>query len=127
MKSCLWEMEVLMKSHYDERVRNYSKVFKTELNRKEAYFKCEDFTTVDPLEVLEQDLNDIDNEKEGLALKKHLLKKHGQDAPSRLGLKRTSDQLDYQNSEILQGGQPNQRFKYAEDFEEMDDIFALKD
>jgi hypothetical protein len=53
MKSCLWEVELIMRSHYDERVRNYSKVFKTDLNRKEAFFKCEDFTTVNSLEVLE--------------------------------------------------------------------------
>lgn len=80
-----------MKSHYDERVRNYSKVFKTDFNRKEAFFKCEDFTTVNALDLLEQDLNDVDNEKEGMAFKKHLMKKHGQDVTSRFDLKRTSD------------------------------------
>lgn len=53
MKSCLWEMEALLKSHYDERIRNYAKVFKTDLDRKGAFFKCEDFTSVDSLEVLE--------------------------------------------------------------------------
>lgn len=54
-----------MKYHYDENVRNYSKVFKTEFLRKEAFFKCEEFTTVDPIEILETELNEVDNEKEG--------------------------------------------------------------
>ena len=30
LKSCLWEIEALIKHHYDERVRSYCKVFKTE-------------------------------------------------------------------------------------------------
>ena len=30
LKSNLWEAEVLMTHHYDERVRNYCKLFKTE-------------------------------------------------------------------------------------------------
>ena len=53
MKSCLWEIELIMKSHYDEKVRTYCKVFKTNFLQKEAFFKAEDFTTVDPLAMIE--------------------------------------------------------------------------
>lgn len=68
-------------------------------------------------------MNDVDNEKEGMAIKKHLLKKHG--LVSVVGTKRTSDQLDQWNSEVLQSDR--KKVKYAEEFEEMDDIFGLKD
>lgn len=49
-----------MKHHYDERVRNYSKVMKTDILKKEVYFKCEEFTNINSLEMIEQDLNSID-------------------------------------------------------------------
>jgi hypothetical protein len=74
MKSCLWEMELIMKNHYDEKMRNYAKVFKTDFLRKEAFYKCEEFTTVSTLDVIEQELNDINIEKEGITFKKNLLK-----------------------------------------------------
>lgn len=44
LKSCLWELDVIMKHHYDERVRSYCKVFKTDILRKQASFKCEEFS-----------------------------------------------------------------------------------
>ena len=44
IKSSLWEMEVIMKHHYDSNVRNYCKVFKTDFMRKGAFFKLEDYT-----------------------------------------------------------------------------------
>jgi len=53
-------------------------VFKTDFLRKSALFKCEEYTQADPLSVLLQDLEDVNNEKEGDALKKHLMAKHGQ-------------------------------------------------
>ena len=62
-----------MRQHIDSNVRTYAKVFKTEFLRKTAFFKCEELTQVDPLDMLMQDLNEIDNEKEGEALKKNLL------------------------------------------------------
>lgn len=76
MKSSLWEIEIIMKHHYDSRVRNYTKVFKTDFMRKAAFFKCEEFTQVDSLDILLQDLNDIDDIKEGEALKRNLLVKY---------------------------------------------------
>jgi U3 small nucleolar RNA-associated protein 19 len=77
LKSSLWELEALMRQHFDSSVRNYCKVFKTDFLRKTAYFKCEDFTSVNPIDVLGQELDEIDNEKEGEALKKNLMMKHG--------------------------------------------------
>lgn len=91
LKSCLWEIDALMKHHYDERVRTYCKVFKSQFQSKEAFIKCEEFTQVDPLDMLLQDLNEIDDEKEGQSFKKNLLGKHGQDITLRMGMKRTAD------------------------------------
>ena len=44
IKSCLWELEVIMKHHYDSRIRNFTKIFKTDISRKSAFYKCEDYT-----------------------------------------------------------------------------------
>ncbi len=74
--SSLWEIETIMKNHVDSRVRNYAKVFKTDFKRKTQFFKSEEFTTVDPLDLLMQELNDIDDEREGESFKKNLLVKH---------------------------------------------------
>ena len=52
-------------------------MFKTDFLRKTAFFKCEEFTQADPLAVLLQELEDVNNEKEGDALKKHIMAKHG--------------------------------------------------
>lgn len=60
LHSCLWEIETIMKQHYDQKVRDYAKIFKTDLFKKTSFFKCEEFTSADPLEVLLLDLNDID-------------------------------------------------------------------
>jgi hypothetical protein len=62
----------------DSNLRNYAKVFKTDFVRKTAFTKCEEFTQADPLSVLMQDIDEVDNEKEGEAFKKHLMIKHGQ-------------------------------------------------
>ena len=77
----------------DSNVRQYAKVFKTDFLRKSAFFKCEEFTNIDPIEVLKQELEEVDNEKEGEALKKNLMMKHGQLSFTEklIGLKRTSD------------------------------------
>lgn len=82
-----------MRQHIDSNVRAYAKVFKTEFLRKAAFFKCEELTQVDPLDMLMQDLNDIDNEKEGEALKKNLLLRHGQLSFNEklVGIKRASN------------------------------------
>ena len=44
--------------------------------KKTSYFKSEEFTTAEPLDLLIMDLNDIDDKKEGKALKKNLLIKN---------------------------------------------------
>jgi hypothetical protein len=82
-----------MRQHYDTNVRQYAKVFKTDFLRKTAMAKCEDFTQADPIQVLMQELQEVDDEKEGEALKRHLMMKHGQ-MVSMVGKKRSPDMLD---------------------------------
>ena len=78
LKSSLWEIDTVIRQHFDNNVRQYAKVFKTDFLRKSALFKCEEFTQAEPISVLLQELEDINNEKEGDALKKHLMAKNGQ-------------------------------------------------
>lgn len=52
MKSSLWELDTIRRQHYDSNVRNYAKVFKTDFIRKTAWVKCEEFTQVDPIDML---------------------------------------------------------------------------
>ena len=66
-----------MKQHFDSKVRDFAKIFKTDLHKKTSYFKSEEFTVADPLELLVLDLNEVDEKKEGKAFKKNLLVKHG--------------------------------------------------
>jgi hypothetical protein len=131
LKSSLWELDTLMRQHFDSNVRQYAKVFKTDFIRKTAFFKCEELTQVEPLDMLLQDLEDIDHEKEGEALKKNLLMKHGQMAfasASKVKGKRSQDELDdAQFNEMMdRANAPNKRQKFAEEFEDVNDIFALK-
>ena len=72
-KSSLWELDTIMRQHYCGNIRNYAKVFKTDFLRKTAYAKCEEFTQVDPIDMLLGELDEIDNEKEGEALKRNLM------------------------------------------------------
>lgn len=65
-----------MKQHVDKKVRDYAKIFKTDLLRKTSYFKSEEFTTTDPLDLLTLELNEIDCVKESKAFKRNLLIKH---------------------------------------------------
>ena len=78
LKSSLWEIDTVIRQQFDNNVRQYAKVFKTDFLRKSALFKCEEFTQAEPISVLLQELEDINNEKEGDALKKHLMAKNGQ-------------------------------------------------
>ena len=41
--SSLWEIDLLMRHHYDSNVRNYLKIFKTDFMKKTAFIKAEDF------------------------------------------------------------------------------------
>ena len=131
LSSSLWELETVLREHMDSGVRNYAKVFKTEFVRKTAYTKCEEFTQADPLAVLRQDLDEVDNEKEGEALKKHLMIKHGQYSiveEINIG-KRNSERYAQEDLEFNQmmdeANQPNKRARFAEEFEQIDDMFAL--
>jgi hypothetical protein len=49
LKSSLWEMQILMIKHYDQRVRDFCKLFRADFLRKTVFFKSEDFISEDPL------------------------------------------------------------------------------
>ncbi|CDW88629.1 nucleolar complex protein 4 homolog [Stylonychia lemnae] len=130
LHSSLWEIEVIMKQSIDQRVRDYTKMFKTDLIKKNSFFKTDDFTLVDPIEVLALDLAEIDDAKEAKALKKNLLIKNKQQVKL-VGVKRNSDTLEQRGSSRYEYDQYDQgesykRFKYGEDFEEMGEILALR-
>ena len=67
-----------MESEFDETVRNYCKLFKGDISRKTNFFKCEEFTSIDPLESILGDLGQIDLKREQKAINKNLLIKNGQ-------------------------------------------------
>jgi hypothetical protein len=78
---------------------------------------------VDPIDMLLEELKEIKDEKEGEALKKNLLVKHGQAIFQKVGMKRTTDQIDDYDYRYDEG--QNKRIRYAEDFEDINEIFAL--
>jgi len=43
LESSLWEMDSLISSEIDEKVRNFAKIFKGDLSRKTSYFKLDDY------------------------------------------------------------------------------------
>jgi len=63
LKSSLWELEILMKTHYDQRVRDYCKILKTDIGQRTNFIKAEDFIKADPLVLLKQEIEEIDLEK----------------------------------------------------------------
>jgi hypothetical protein len=131
LKSSLWELDTVMRQHVDSNIRQYTKVFKTDFLRKSALFKCEEFTQADPLAVLLQELEDVNNEKEGDALKKHLMAKHGQGVVI-IGKKRSADALgdegfvaDQEYNDMMDQASAPKRAKFSEAFEDINDMFAL--
>ena len=126
IKSSLWELETIMRQHVDSSVRTYAKVFKTDFLRKTAFFKCEDFTSVDPIDMLLQELDEVNHEKEGEALKKNLLQKHGQSSftDKLVGMKRHSE-IDAEFNDMLDRSNAPKRAKFAENFEDVSEMFAL--
>ena len=83
------------------------------------------------MSVLLQELEEVDNEKEGDALKKNLLMKHGQlsFAEKLAGMKRSSYEgqdadMEY-NTMMDSANAPNKRAKFGEAFEDINDMFAL--
>lgn len=63
LKSSLWELEIVMKSHYDQSVRDFCKVLKTDLMARSNLIKTDDFIKIDPLLALKQEIEDLDLEK----------------------------------------------------------------
>ena len=43
MKSSLWELEVVLVHHYDQRVRDFAKILKTDLLARPTSLKVEEF------------------------------------------------------------------------------------
>jgi hypothetical protein len=124
LSSSLWELDTVLRQHMDASIRNYAKVFKTEFIRKTAFTKCEEFTQADQLAILKQELEEVDNEKEGEALKKHLMIKHGQysiveESNNLLGKRENRGaQEDFEFNRMMdEANQPNKRAKFAEEFE----------
>ena len=76
LKSSLWELDTLMKHEFDEQVRKYAKLFKGDISRKTNYFKCEEFTTIDSLDVIAEEIKAMDSVKEQLSINKNLLITH---------------------------------------------------
>ena len=126
LSSSLWELDTIMRQHYHSNVRQYAKIFKTDFVRKTAFFKCEEFVQVDPLDVLLQDLKEIDHEKEGDALKKNLMMKHGQHTVVLEKRHREEIMGDQEFNEMMdRANAPNKRAKFAETFDDVNDMFAL--
>ena len=112
-----------MKQSVDQRIRDFAKIFKTDFIKKTSYFKTEDFTLVEPIEVLALELNEIDDVKEAQALRKNLLVKNNQ-VIKLVGSKRTGDSLE-QRDDYYDQRESYKRFKYGEDFEDVNEILEL--
>ena len=52
LKSSLWELEIVMKQHHDQRIRDFCKIFKTDITGKSNFLKAEDYIAVDSLSFL---------------------------------------------------------------------------
>jgi len=63
LKSSLWEVEILMRKHHDMRVRDFTKMFKTNFTGKCNFFKAEEFIQYDALSALHKDLEEMDTAK----------------------------------------------------------------
>lgn len=85
LKSSLWELETVIKSEFDEQVRNYTKLFKGDISRKTNFFKCEEFSGMDALASIADDIKSIDIEKETKSVNKILLIKNGQYIYKKIG------------------------------------------
>jgi len=62
LRSSLWEVELLMRQHYDSRIRDFCKLFKTDLKAKTSVVKPESF--LGPSKLM-RDLEEIDAVKDG--------------------------------------------------------------
>ena len=52
LKSSLWELNCLIACEFDETVRNYSKLYYGDISRKTNFFKSEDFTALNALDMI---------------------------------------------------------------------------
>lgn len=77
MKSSLWELEIVMQQHYDQRVRDFAKVLKTDIGAKKDFIKAQDYAQADNLALLKADLDELDFSKEAALIRKNLMARHG--------------------------------------------------
>mmetsp|Transcript_118803 Transcript_118803/g.165527 ORF Transcript_118803/g.165527 Transcript_118803/m.165527 type:complete len:104 (-) Transcript_118803:150-461(-) len=80
-RSCLWELETLMKNHYDQRVRDFCKLFKTNFMQKTVFYKTEQLLSAEgegPVDQLIADLKSVEAVKDGKIYSKHLASKYAE-------------------------------------------------
>ena len=75
LESSLWEAEILLKKHYDKRVRDFTSVLTTDFTGKNNFFSPEDFVQVDSLDALKKDIENIDTKITGEQVRVHLITK----------------------------------------------------
>lgn len=134
LKSSLWEFEVVLVHHYDQSVRDFAKILKTELLSKPTQLKAQEYAQADSLALLKTELAGLDVNKEIGLIRKNLLSRHGQaekemKSANVLG-KRLGDQIDrYDGGALLQPDDlafQSKRAKIGEKFDQYDDFFALE-
>ena len=64
LKSSLWELEIVLVHHFDQRVRDFAKILKTELLSRPSMLKAQDFAEADSLALLKTEVKEIDLSKE---------------------------------------------------------------
>ena len=100
-------------------MRNYCKLFKGDISRKTNFFKCEEFTSIDALNNIQEDLNKIDLIKENKSINKRLLKKNNQWISK-------EDKDGAAEAEMLDLNPSNYRqMKMAETYQKTEDFFVL--
>ena len=84
LESCLWEVETLVASDIDEKVRTFAKIFKGDLTRKTEYIRIEEYLEEPKMSLegicddLLAELESIDVRKEAMAVNRRLLFVNGQ-------------------------------------------------
>ena len=111
-----------MKCELDETVRNYSKLFKGDISRKTNFFKCEEFTSMLPLDMIADDLKSIDLAKENKAIHKSILFKYNQYVDPNQNKKRKEQAV-----EVLDLNPSNyKKMKMAEKYTKEEEFFQME-
>ena len=102
----------MMKQHYDSRVRDFCKLFKTDIKAKSNLMKTEGFAST-----LMKDLQDLDASKEASLVSRTVLKRNGIDN-SILGKRPANQEASFYEP-------MGRKVKLGERFENHDDLFGL--